>query len=218
MPVVYPDRRSYLRELLIVLALLIAASGSYYLWLSNSAPIEGVKHADTAPPVPATLPPVALAKAPTSTSAATPVPPPASPIKGARSAPPQWQASLEPSVVSATRVDSLSAFQVQMEKWSCEGNRCVGDLRVPLSADAGRKHDLAASADILSVLQKKLGESDIQVAVRSIQPDDQGVAVSLEFSPDASRQGRFYTNQEIASIRAESVMQGSKMACKNSAH
>ena len=216
MPVVYPDRRPRLHVLLCVVALLTLGSGSYFVWRCVSTPQETITKAEIAATPSSLAPPVALSKAPTNISSASST---ASSASGNSSRPaPQWQAMLEPAVVSATRVDSLSAFQVQMEKWSCEGKSCVGDLRIPLSADAGQKHDISASADILGVLQKKLGESDIQVGVRSIHPDSQGVAVSLEFSPDASRQGRFYTDEEIASIRSESLIQGSKIPCRNSAH
>ena len=121
-----------------------------------------------------------------------------------------WHASLQPAVVAATRVESLAAYQVQVEKWTCEGPQCVGNLRIPPTVAASR--DMSSAANVFDSLKKKMAEEDIGVAMRSIQPGPQGLAMSLEFTQNALQQGRFYTFAEIADIRGDSFQQGHKAA------
>jgi len=209
--------RSGSRAWVIAAAVAILGIAGFWFMRSGDRAPETTRQAAAEPASTSVAPPPSAAPA-----ASTSIAPQAAVAVAAASTAPRpaqsWQAALQPAVVAATRVDSLSAYQVQMEHWSCEGEKCVGSLRIPLNTDAGRKHDIAAPAQILDVLQKKMAPSDIRVAMKSFQPDSQGIAVALEFSANASRQGRFYTDEEIASIRMESVLQGSKMSCKDTAH
>ena len=128
----------------------------------------------------------------------------------ASGAAPAWQASAQPAVVTAIRNDSLAAYQVQMERWTCEGERCVGNLRIPPTVEAGRRGDLSAAAKILESLGKEMARSNVDVGLQSIHPGPEGLAVNLEFTPFSARKGRFYTDAEITSIRMESFEQGIK--------
>jgi hypothetical protein len=132
------------------------------------------------------------------------------PPRNAAGVVPPWHASLQPAIVAATRVESLAAYQVQMERWSCEGEQCTGNFRIPPTVAASR--DMSSAANIFDGLKKKMAEEDIGVAMRSVQPGPQGLALSLEFTPSASQQGRFYTFAEIADIRGDSFQQGHKAA------
>ena len=143
-----------------------------------------------------TVAPRAKSLAPSSSSAARPAQ--------------SWQASLQPQVVAATRVDSLAEYQLQMDRWSCEGKVCVGDLRIPPNVEAGRQRDLYAPTKILDNLQKAMASSDIDVGIRSVQVDGEGLGLTMQFTPDASTHGRFYTYAEIAAIRSDSMEQASK--------
>ncbi len=123
---------------------------------------------------------------------------------------PAWQATAQPAVVAGIRTDSLAAYQVQMERWTCEGDKCVGNLRIPPTVEAGRRGDLSAAAKILETLGKEMARSNVDVALQAIHPGPEGLAVNLEFTPFSARKGRFYTDAEITSIRMESFEQGIK--------
>jgi hypothetical protein len=205
--------RSRLRALGIAVVVSILGIIGFLIMRTGDRTPEATRHSTAEPTSTSDAPPQYAAP-----SASTNIAPRATIASNAPRAAQPWQASLQPSVVAATRVESLSAYQVQMENWSCEAVQCVSNLRIPLNTDVGRRRDISAAADILDVLQKKMAPSDIRVALRSVQPDSQGVAVSLEFSPNASSQGRFYTDAEIAAIRMESVQQGLKMQSQSTAH
>lgn len=128
----------------------------------------------------------------------------------AAGAAPAWHASLQPAVVAATRAESLAPYQVQVERWDCDGERCVGNLRIPPTVAASR--DMSSAADVFNSLKKQMAPQDIGVSMKSMQPGPQGLAISLEFTQNASQQGRFYTFAEIADIRGDSFQQGHKAA------
>jgi len=128
---------------------------------------------------------------------------------GPRPTPP-WQTSLEPAIVAAIRVVSLAEYQVQMERFSCEREQCMGSFRVPPSLEASRK--LSSAAQIFDNLKNQLAQEDIDVSMSSIRPGPEGLAVSFQFTPTTEIQGRTYTPGEIAAIRLESFEQGRKSA------
>ncbi len=121
-----------------------------------------------------------------------------------------WHASLQPAVVTATRVESLAPLQVQMERWACEGQQCVGNFRIPPTVAASR--NMSSAAQVFNSLKEQMAEQDIDVAVSSIQPGPQGLALALQFTPNAAVPRRVYTDREITDIRAESFEQGHKAA------
>ena len=125
---------------------------------------------------------------------------------------PSWQTVLQPAVVAATRIDSLAAYQTQMEHWSCEGERCVANLRIPPTVPGGG--DMSSASDVFNALQKKMALAGVDVSLSSIHPEPQGIAIALQFTPSAAAPGRFYTNAEIASIRLEMLEQGMKQHCE----
>lgn len=129
-----------------------------------------------------------------------------------------WHTSAQPAVVAAIRNESLAAYQVQVERWACEAEQCVGDLQVPPTVEAGRTGNMQAASDIFNKLKEEMAKSDVDVALRSIKRGPQGLAVAVEFTPVSARKGRFYTDAEITAIRAESFDQGMKAANQVSVH
>ena len=125
---------------------------------------------------------------------------------------PPWQISLQPAVVAATRIDSLVAYQTQMEHWTCEGEQCIANLRIPPTVPGGG--DMSSASNVFNVLQQKMALAGVDVALSSIHPEPQGIALALQFTPSAAAPGRFYTNAEIASIRLEMLEQGLKQHCE----
>lgn len=119
-----------------------------------------------------------------------------------------WQVSLQPVVVAATRTESLSAYQVQMENWTCEHGQCVGNFRIPPTVEGS--HRLSSAADVFDSLKAQMAKQDIDVSLGSVHPGQQGMAVSFQFTPNANVEGRYYTPGEIAGIRLESFEQGVK--------
>ena len=84
------------------------------------------------------------------------------PASDARRPMPTWQASLQPVVVAATRVESLAAYQVQMERWSCESEQCVGNFRITPTAAAGQR--MSAAAQIFDSLMAQMARADVDVS------------------------------------------------------
>ncbi len=145
------------------------------------------------------------------------------PASGAPSAdaPPQresWHASLQPAVVAAIRTDALSAYQVQMEHWSCEGQQCVGNLRIPPTVEAGRTGNMSAAATIFDSLKGQMARSNVDVSLLSVHPSPEGMAVSFQFIPTAAKPGRYYTDAEISAVRLESFEQGRKAGEADAKH
>lgn len=216
-PIAYPSRRSNPRALVIAALLVILGIVGFLVMRSGSRVPDGAKQSMAEPlPAPDMSRPSAAPSAPTNVASRATAAMPAS--SNAPRAVPPWKATLQPTVVAAMRNDSLAEYQVQMEHWSCEGEQCVGNLRIPPNVEAGRKGDMSAAANIFNSIKGEMARSDIEVAVRSIHKDGQGLAVSLVFTPDAASQGRFYTYDEIAAIRMESVQQGMKMQRQDPAH
>jgi hypothetical protein len=193
----------------IAALVVILGAGGFVVTRSGGGTPHGAK-ASSAALVPASSAPLPAAapSAPADVVSRAVVAMPASSHAAGAAAP--WHASLQPAVVAATRVESLAAYQVQVENWTCEGERCVGNLRIPPTVSASR--DMSSAANVFNSLKKQMADEDVGVAVRSMQPGPQGLAMSFEFTPSASQQGRFYTFAEIADIRGDSFQQGHKAA------
>ena len=214
-PTAYPTRRSNLRVL--VAAALLLVLGIVFLLIMKSGPgaLNSEKHS-SAEPVSAhdTVRPFEAASA--SVKVASPVAAQAS-NNGTRPVQP-WQTSVQPAVIAVIRGESLAAYQVQMERWSCEGDQCVGELRIPPTVEAGRKGDMSAAANIFDSLKKEMAQADVDVSLQSIHPGPQGLAASFQFTPNAAIQGRYYTAGEIAAIRLESFQQGRQERGQDAPH
>ena len=203
-------RRRFVRQPLVVMALLACLGIGGFLVIENGDGLrDRAKQAVGATPPVSTIAPRAEAtSAPVNGASrntvavqvSTDVPRPL----------PSWQTSAQPAVVAAIRNESLSAYQVQMDRWSCEGQHCVGTLRIPPTVEAGRQGDLSAPANIFESLKAQMARANIEVSLLSIQPSAEGLGVAFQFSPNAASQGRYYTFAEIAAIRLESFQQGRK--------
>ncbi len=197
--VVRPDRA---RGRVALVAVLLAMLGIIGVMLSKggaSGPIASKSEPvpDATPVVAAPSPSTVVASLAVAAKAASSV---------AQPAPARWQASLQPAVVAATRVDSLAEYEVQMENWSCKGEQCVGNFRIPPTVPGSKR--LSSVSQILDSLKADMARHDIDVSIGSFQPGDQGMAVSMQFTPTAALQSRVYTSSEIAAIRLESFEQG----------
>ncbi len=209
MPVVYPHRQSRLPTIAVA-ALLIALGGIAFLVVAGGRREPERTREASVEPVSRSIPAVPVAAA----SASVPVPSqgPAA-VRVASSADRsvhQWQAAVQPAVVTAIRDDSLAAYQVQMERWSCEGQVCVGNVRIPPTVDAGRRGDLSAAANVFDKLKTEMAKSDVDVAIQSIQPGPQGLAAAFQFTPNASTASHTYTDAEVATMRLETYQQARK--------
>ncbi len=171
--------------------------------LSGAGPLTASQapRPTAAPSAPANVASIAVAAVPASSGAAGAAPP--------------WHATLQPAVVAATRVESLAPLQVQMERWTCEGQQCVGNFRIPPTVAAS--HNIASAAQIFDSLKQEMAKEDVNVALSSMQPGPQGLAVSFQFMPNAAVPRRTYTDTEITAIRAESFDQGLKAAAQEPA-
>lgn len=193
---------------------ILAIVGCQFMKGASSPATAAAKPAAAAPVSDATPP----ATAPSATAVASSATVAAQASSTASGAAPAWQASAQPAVVAAIRTDSLAAYQVQMERWTCEGDQCVGNLRIPPTVEAGRRGDMSAAAKIFENLGKEMARSNVDVALQSIHPGPEGLAVNLQFTPVSARKGRFYTDAEITSIRMESFEQGAKSVSHDPAH
>lgn len=197
------------RGAVAALVVILGAGGFVVMRHGGGSP-DGAKPSSAEPVAASSAPlPTAAPSAPAGMASSAVVAMPAAASHAAAGAA-AWNASLQPAVVAATRVESLAAYQVQVEKWTCEGQQCVGNFRIPPTVAASR--DMSSAANVFDSLKKKMAEEDIGVAMRSIQPGPQGLAMSLEFTQNASQQGRFYTFAEIADIQGDSFQQGHKAA------
>lgn len=217
MPTAYPTRRSNLLALVAVALLLILEFVLLLIMKSGPGARDGEKHSaaepasayDTVRPWEAASAPVTVAS-PVATAARAS-------NNGTRPVRP-WQTAVQPAVVAVIRGESLAAYQVQVERWSCEGEQCVGKLRIPPTVEAGRKGDMSAAANIFDSLKKEMAQSDVDVSLESIHPGPQGLAASFQFTPNAALQGRYYTAGEIAAIRLESFQQGRQERGQDAPH
>jgi len=206
MPAVYPNRRSNKSIVLITALVLICAVSSFVLVRKADHSSEGASSAGASPAIArATLPQDAVASSPMM-NVASPAAVATQTSQPASRPSPAWQASVKPAVVAATRVDSLATYQVQMERWTCTDDHCDADFRIPPTVEASGK--LSSAAQMLDTLQKKMAKQNIDVALNSIQPGPQGLAVSMDFTPSAATPRKEYSSADIAAIRLESYQQG----------
>lgn len=218
MPVVYPNRRSKL-PLLALIALLLMASGivAFALLRNGSAAAVSSRQVIAEPmPSPAAQAAEAMPSSPAlaASGATAAVQVPGSLNRSVK----QWQASVQPQVVAAIRTDSLVSYQVQMDRWSCEGQQCVGSLRIPPTVEAGQKGDMRAASNIFDTLKTEMAKSSVDVAIQSIQPGPQGLAASFQFTPNQVAAARTLTDADLAAIRLESYQQGNKEHVSETSH
>ena len=211
MPNVYPERRS-IRPALVIVTLLVILGIIGFLVVRSGNDLPRDRNLSSAEPasVPDFARPVEAPSAPPSAQSRSTASAQASSSAGRPGQP--WQISVQPAVVAAIRNESLSAYQVQMDRWSCEGQQCVGNLRIPPTVEAGRQGDISAPANIFDRLKEQMGRENVDVSLLSIQPSPEGLAVAFQFTPNAVIHGRYYTDAEIAAIRLESLQQGRKEA------
>lgn len=204
-PVVHRARRS--RRPALIAGALLASLGVAGFLVVRSGQGSPVAATSSAEPVAAAEAgrPVESPRAASAVVAVAAVVPASAP----RPAPP-WQVSLQPAVVASIRDDALSAYQVQMDSWTCEGEQCVGKLRIPPTVEAGRRGDMGAGANIFDSLKARMAKENVDVALMAIHPSPEGLAIAFQFTPNAALQGRYYTTAEIAAIRLESFEQGRK--------
>ena len=117
---------------------------------------------------------------------------------------------VKPAVLSTLRAEDLAKYQAQVERWSCEGNQCVANLRLPATVDASRNHDMTAPSQIFSALKGSLAASNVDVAIRSINNEPTGMAMSFQFTSTAAVPGRYYSESELSAIRMDSFEKGRK--------
>ena len=113
-------------------------------------------------------------------------------------------AATEKLVRSALTSREFAPYQAQLEKWTCTSESCVASLRFPGDQkNPGRNH--VAASELMATLKEQLRPQNIGVGLTQIQQGAQGTEVGFAFIPKADTRGRFYTDEEISNIRAESI-------------
>lgn len=107
---------------------------------------------------------------------------------------------------------TLLKHQFQMEAWECRDEHCRAKVRVPPSSEARRRQDMSSAKDLLDVMRVEAKSANAEIALRSILPGKQGIAIEVDLTPAGREVGRYYTPSEIARIRMETVQQVSQAA------
>lgn len=113
--------------------------------------------------------------------------------------------------------EKLLPHQLQMEAWECREDRCQATVRVPPTSEAGRRHDMGSVEDLMQRMRAEAKAANAELSLRSAVPGRQGIAIELDLTPVHSAGGRYYTDEEIARMRMETVKQVSKPASSVSA-
>jgi hypothetical protein len=66
---------------------------------------------------------------------------------------------------------------------------------------------MSAVADVLQVMQHDAKKQGAEVGLRTAMPGPQGIVIEVEWQSDGAVGGRYYTDAEIAQIRADTLLQ-----------
>ena len=113
---------------------------------------------------------------------------------------------------AALQDEKLLSHQLQMEAWECREDRCQTTVRVPVSSEAGRRHDMGSVEDLMQRMRVEAKAANAELSLRSAIPGRQGISIELDLTPISGGGGRYYTDDEIARIRMETVQQLSRPA------
>lgn len=106
--------------------------------------------------------------------------------------------------------EKLLTHQLQLEAWACQADHCRATIRVPPGSEAGRRQDMGAIEDLMQVMNAEAKAANAALSLRSAVPGRQGIAVELDLTPASGGGGRYYSDDEIAKMRMETVKQMSK--------
>lgn len=106
--------------------------------------------------------------------------------------------------------EKLLPHQLQMEAWECREDHCQATVRVPPGSEAGRRQDMGSVEDLMQLMRVEAKAANAELSLRSAVPGRQGIAIEVDLMPASGGGGRYYSDEEIARIRMETVRQVSK--------
>jgi hypothetical protein len=98
----------------------------------------------------------------------------------------------------------FASYAVTLDKWQCERDSCVANLRLLVTpGNPGQNHTTAS--EMMTLLQGRLRPLNTSVGLTQIQHTAQGTEIGFAFTTQADTRGRFYTDEEIAKIRSDTI-------------
>lgn len=111
---------------------------------------------------------------------------------------------------------TFAAQQIALTRMNCAtGAVCELALQVPPFAPAARQHDPALAAELLTALQKSPALQGHEVGLSELRFGADGIALRFQVKPPSAVMGRYYTDADIAKLRADTVAEHLRQTGQN---
>lgn len=111
---------------------------------------------------------------------------------------------------------AFAAQQIALTRMNCApGSGCELALQVPPFAPAARQHDPALAADLLTALQQNPTLQGHEVGLSELRFGADGIALRFKVKPTSAVRGRYYTDADIAKLRADTLAEHLRQTGQN---
>lgn len=111
---------------------------------------------------------------------------------------------------------AFAAQQIALTRMNCApGSGCDLALQVPPFAPAARQHDPALAANLLTALQQSPNLQGHEVGLSELRFGADGIALRFQVKPPSTVKGRYYTDADIAKLRADTIADHMRQAGQN---